>query len=659
MTNRFDTLLVANRGEIARRVFRTARSMGLRTVAVFVEADAAAPFVAEADQAIRIDSYLDGPAIIAAAAATGAGAIHPGYGFLAENGEFASSVEAAGLAWVGPSAEAIAAMGDKIEAKKLAVNAEVPVLNSTADAKQFATIGFPLLIKAAAGGGGKGMRIVASADGLDDAIVAAQREALSGFADDRVFAERYVARSRHIEIQIMGDSHGNLVHLGERECSIQRRHQKIIEESPSPFISDELRREMGDAAVRLGAALQYRSAGTVEFLVDDESGDYFFLEVNTRLQVEHPVTEQVTGRDLVADQLRVAMGEPLGYSQDDVTFSGHAIEARLYAEDPANDFLPVIGTLDAFAPADDPELRWDSGVEVGSVIGVDFDPMIAKVIATAPSRSDAAGQLALGLEALHIDGVTTNRDFLAAVLRTPEFLSGDTTTDFIDRVQPSARRVITEPYGSKLAVAAAMWLQGFNQSRATTLRSIPSGFVIGRLPPERVELSEPEAGPDGDERLHTVHYRRARDGSFTLGADGDGGKAVVHAWSDDRIDVEVDGHRLGLRVTLTADPVAGQRIQLTGAGGGIGFDVVPRFSVPEIELPGGAVAAPMPGKVLEIRVEQGQRVAAGQVVAVLEAMKMENHLAATEDGVVTEVRVAVGDQVEKDVLLMVIESTDQ
>ncbi|MCL4145378.1 UNVERIFIED_CONTAM: hypothetical protein GTU68_064109, partial [Idotea baltica] len=318
-------------------------------------------------------------------------------------------------------------MGDKIEAKKLAVNAEVPVLNSTADVEQFAGVGFPLLIKAAAGGGGKGMRIVASADGLDDAIVSAQREALSGFGDDRVFAERYVARSRHIEIQIMGDSHGNLVHLGERECSIQRRHQKIIEESPSPFISDELRREMGDAAVRLGAALQYRSAGTVEFLVDDESGDYYFLEVNTRLQVEHPVTEQVTGRDLVADQLRVAMGEPLGYSQDDVTFSGHAIEARLYAEDPANDFLPVIGTLDAFTPANDPELRWDSGVEVGSVIGVDFDPMIAKVIATASSRSDAAGQLALGLEALHIDGVTTNRDFLAAVLRTPEFLSGDTT----------------------------------------------------------------------------------------------------------------------------------------------------------------------------------------------------------------------------------------
>ncbi len=645
-SGRFDKLLVANRGEIARRVFRTARAMGLRTVAVFVAADEDAPFVAEADEAIRIDGYLDGEAIIAAAAATGAGAIHPGYGFLAENGDFAAATQEAGLAWVGPSVEAIRAMGDKIEAKKLAIEAGVPVLVSQEDPARFASIGFPLLIKAAAGGGGKGMRIVESAAVLDDAVVAAKREAHAGFGDDRVFAERYVARSRHVEIQVLGDSHGNLVHLGERECSIQRRHQKIIEESPSPFVSDELRAEMGDAALRLAAALQYRSAGTVEFLVDDETGGFFFLEVNTRLQVEHPVTEEVTGRDLVRDQLRIAMGQPLGYGQDDVTFEGHAIEARLYAEDPANGFLPAIGTLDAFAPADEPVLRWDTGVEAGSVIGVDFDPMIAKVIAHAPSRTEAAGRLARGLEDLHLDGVVTNRDFLAAVLRTDAFLAGDTTTDFIERIAPSQQRTVPTDQVERLAVAAAMWVQGDNRSRARTLAALPSGFVVGRIPPERVEL-----GHQGD--TLTVHYRRARDGGFRLGSDGSGGRAVVHHWAPDGIDVEVNGHRLGLRVSTSAS-----RIQLTGAGGGVGFDLVPRFSVPEIELPGGAVAAPMPGKVLEIRVTIGDEVQVGQVVAVLEAMKMENHLAATTHGHVTEVRVAVGDQVEKDVLLMVIEPAE-
>ncbi|MGI9597076.1 MAG: biotin/lipoyl-containing protein, partial [Acidimicrobiales bacterium] len=548
---------------------------------------------------------------------------------------------------VGPSVDTIRTMGDKIEAKKLAVACDVPVLLSADDPAHFGSVGFPLLIKAAAGGGGKGMRVVETAGDLDEAIAAAKREALSGFGDDRVFAERYVARSRHVEIQILGDGHGNLIHLGERECSIQRRHQKIIEESPSPFVSGEMRAEMGQAALRLGAALDYRSAGTVEFLVDDESGQFFFLEVNTRLQVEHPVTEEVTGRDLVRDQLRIAMGEQLGHQQSDITFEGHAIEARLYAEDPANDFLPAIGTLDAFDPAATPELRWDSGVEAGSVIGVDFDPMIAKVIAHGPTRNDAAGRLALGLENLHIDGVVTNRDFLAAVLRSDQFLDGDTTTDFIDRVAPPATRSVPGDEVERLAVAAAMWIQADNRSKATTLGSVPSGFVIGRIPPERIEL-----GIDGQST--TVHYRRVRDGSFVLGVDGAKGRAVVHRWSPTGIDVEVNGHRRGLRVTRT-----GARIHLTGSGGGIGFDLIPRFAVPEIELPGGAVAAPMQGKVLELRVGVGDTVEAGQVVAVLEAMKIENHLSATEDGQVTEIRVEVGDQVEKDVLLMVIETGDR
>ncbi len=639
----FDKLLVANRGEIARRIIRTATAMGIRTVAVFVDADRDAPFVSEADEALRIDSYLDGEAIVAGATATGTGAIHPGYGFLAENAPFATMVIDAGLAWVGPSPEAIGSMGDKIEAKKLAIDASVPVLPSTDDAGDFASIGFPLLIKAAAGGGGKGMRVVNSAADLDEAVAAAKREALSGFGDDRVFAERYVSRARHVEMQIMGDTHGNLLHLGERECSIQRRHQKIIEESPSPFVSEEMRTEMGDAAIRLGNTLGYHSAGTVEFLVDDDTGDFYFLEVNTRLQVEHPVTEEVTGRDLVRDQLRVAMGQTLGYSQSDVSFTGHAIEARLYAEDPANDFLPAIGTLDGFQPSAAPALRWDTGVVAGSVIGVDFDPMIAKVIAHGPSRTEAAGRLALGLENLHIGGVVTNRDFLASVLRSGPFLEGDTTTDFIERTAPERQRSLSDAQLQVIATAAAMWLQGQSRANAQVLTSLPSGYVIGRLPPERVEFGYMD-------RSVTVHYRGRRDGSFSLGLDGVG-HATVHHWDPTSIDVEIDGHRATLAVTR-----AGSQLHITGAGVGAELDIVPRFSVPTAELPGGAVAAPMPGKVLEIRVAVGDRVEAGQVVAVLEAMKMENHLSAAEDGEVTEVRVAVGDQVEKDVLLMVIET---
>jgi len=618
--------------------------MGLRTVAVFVDADNDALFVQEADEAVRIDSYLDAEAIIRAAQASGAGAVHPGYGFLAENAGFASAVAAAALEWVGPSADAIASMGDKIEAKKLAVVAGVPVLESTDDPAQFASIGFPILIKAAAGGGGKGMRVVNDAASLDDAVLAAQREALSGFGDERVFAERYVPRSRHIEIQILGDRQGTLVHLGERECSIQRRHQKVIEESPSPFVSEELRETMGAAALRLATALSYESAGTVEFLVDDTTGDYYFLEVNTRLQVEHPVTEEVTGIDLVREQLRIAMGESLGYEQSDIAFSGHAIEARLYAEDPANDFLPAAGTLEAYSPASEPPVRWDTGVGPGTVITVDFDPMIAKVVATSPTREEAAASLALALERLHLGGTVTNRDFLAATLRHAAFIEGDTTTDFIERHSPARLRELSATETRWLAVAAAMWLQGRNRFEATTLPSMPSGFRVGRLAPERVELRL-------NDHEMAVHYRANRDNSFRIGQAESDGDAIVHSWTEDSLDVEFAGTRRRVRVSQ-----AGSRLHLTGGGGGVSFDLVPRFSVPEPEVPGGAVAAPMPGKVIEIRVGIGETVTAGQVVAVLEAMKMENHLRAAEDGTVTEIRAAVGDQLEKDSLLMVIDN---
>jgi propionyl-CoA carboxylase alpha chain len=637
----FTTLLVANRGEIARRVIRSAHAMGIRCVAVYVDADADAPFVADANEAVRLpDSYLDGKAILEAARATGAGAIHPGYGFLAENAGFAADVIAAGLVWVGPSPEAIERMGDKLAAKALAQEAGVPTLFGSEDPAEADSVGYPLLVKAAAGGGGKGMRIVAEADALDEAVSAARREAAGGFGDDRVFLERYLARARHIEIQILGDAHGEIVHLGERECSIQRRHQKILEESPSTRVDPAMREAMGEAALRLARALGYQSAGTVEFLVDDDSGDFFFLEVNTRLQVEHPVTEEVTGIDLVREQLRIARGEPLGYAQNDISFTGSAIEARLYAEDPTTDFLPAIGTLVAFEPAASPEVRWDSGVATGSVISTRFDPMLAKVIATAPTRSEAAARLALALERSHLGGVTTNRDFLVATLRTAEFLSGDTTTDFIERVGPARSLEIADGEIERLARVAALWVQGANRAEAQVLAATPSGWHNARLPDQRVVLR-------CDEREIAVRYRRLRDGRFRL---ADGTHARIHAWSPDAIDVEVDSRRSEARITRVGD-----KITLHGPRGNLELVVQPRFEVPGAEGISGGFVARMPGKVIDLRVEVGDAVRAGEILLVLEAMKMEHPMSATEDGVVTEVRVSLGEQVESGAILLVVQ----
>lgn len=635
------TLLVANRGEIARRVMRTAHEMGLRCIAVFSDADAKAPFVADADEAVRLPgSYLDGKAILDAARATGAHAIHPGYGFLSENARFAADVLAAGLVWVGPTPPAIEQMGDKLAAKRLARDVGVPTLPSTEDPSDAARVGCPLLVKAAAGGGGKGMRIVSRADQLAEAVSAARREAASGFGDDRVFLERYVARCRHVEIQILGDRHGALVHLGERECSVQRRHQKILEESPSPRVDASLRAAMGDAALRLARALGYQSAGTVEFLVDDETGEFFFLEVNTRLQVEHPVTEAVTGVDLVREQLRIARGEPLGYAQDAIVFSGAAIEARLYAEDPAAGFLPATGTLLAFSPAASPAVRWDCGVAPGSVIGVEFDPMLAKVIAHAPTRREAAQRLALALERLHLGGVTTNRDFLVASLRTPEFLAGETTTDFIERVQPARALVLDDTELRRAARVAALWLQGYHRAQASVLGEAPSGWRNARLPDQRVRLAS------GD-RATEVRYHTLRDGSFRV--DGEA-IARVHAWSTGDIDVEIDGRRLRARVTHAAE-----RLVVNTGRGDIDFRVEPRFEVPGAVLATGSLVAPMPGKVIDVRVVAGDRVTAGQTLVLLEAMKMEHPIIAPEDGVVVEVRVAVGEQVSNGALLLVVD----
>ena len=641
----FDTLLVANRGEIARRIIRSAHKMGIRCVAVYVDSDADAPFVRDADEAVRLEtSYLDAAAILEAARATGAAAVHPGYGFLSENAAFAAQVGDAGLVWVGPSPDAIEQMGDKIAAKALAEKAQVPTLPGSLDLHAADQIGYPLLVKAAAGGGGKGMRVVESADSLDESIAAAKREALGGFGDDRVFIERYVARARHIEFQILGDAHGNLVHLGERECSIQRRHQKIIEESPSPRVDADLRETMGEAALRLARELGYQSAGTVEFLLDDDSGEFFFLEVNTRLQVEHPVTELVTGIDLVREQLRIAAGTALGYEQRDIRFDGSAIEARLYAEDPTNDFLPATGTIVAFTPAESPEVRWDAGVTQGSVIGTDFDPMLAKVIAHAPTRSEAAGKLALALARTHLGGVVTNRDFLVHTLRTQEFLAGDTTTDFIDRVKPERSFEASEEERVRLAQIAALWVQGVNRRDARALGAAPSGWRNGRLPDQKLVL-------DQGENTVTVLYRTLRDGSFRF---GDGTVAHIHSWSENDIDVEIGGRRTRARVTRT-----GAQLIVQGANGDLSFTERPRFKLPGSEDDAGGFVAQMSGKIIDLRVKVGDRVRAGDTVLLLEAMKMEHPMRARADGVVSEVRVTEGEQVEGGALLLVIEPASE
>ncbi|HEV2427549.1 MAG TPA: biotin carboxylase N-terminal domain-containing protein [Acidimicrobiales bacterium] len=636
-----ETLLVANRGEVARRVIRAARSMGLRAAAVYVDADAAAPHVGDADVAVRLEtSYLDAGALLAAAEAVDAGAVHPGYGYLSESAAFAEAVESAGLTWIGPPAPTIAAMGDKLAAKREAAAAGLATLPSTEDPGAASAVGFPLLVKAAAGGGGKGMRVVADPADLDEALAAASREAARAFGDGRVFLERYVARARHVEVQILGDAHGHLVHLGERECSIQRRHQKLIEEAPSPAVDAELRAAMCDAALALGRRLEYRSLGTVEFLLDDETREFFFLEVNTRLQVEHPVTEFVTGLDLVREQIAVAFGAPLSVTQDEVRLSGWAVEARLCAEDPSAGFLPATGILAAFEPASEPAVRWESGVETGSVVTTSFDPMLAKVIAHGPTRHEASARLALALERLHLGGVTTNRDFLAATLRHPAFVAGDTTTDFIERHSP-ARRV--EPDSAELwraAVAGALFVAGANRDAAPVLAGLPSGWRNARLPRPSLTLRHHGHATE-------VEYEFRRDGSVGVGASG---TARVFARDNRSIDVEVDGVRATSRVTRDHDALFVQTPRTT-----LDFEVAARFAPPEIEAAHGGLTAPMPGLITQVRVSTGERVGAGATLVVMEAMKMEHVITAPHAGVVAEIHVVPGDQVSSGVTLLTLE----
>ena len=650
-------VLVANRGEIARRVFRACRRMGIGTAAVYADPDRDTPHVREADVAVALggsspaETYLAIDRLIAAARHVGADAVHPGYGFLAESAAFARAVQDAGLTWVGPSPETIAAMGDKVEAKRLVARAGVPTLPMQgidglppADLRRAAdALGWPVLVKAAGGGGGRGMRIVREAAALGDAAASARREAEAAFGNGHVFLERYLEAPRHVEVQILGDRHGGLIHCFDRECSIQRRHQKIVEEAPSSALDPPLRARITEAALATGRAIGYTNAGTVEFLID-RGGAFYFLEVNTRIQVEHPVTEAVTGLDLVREQILIAQGERLSVRQDDLTLRGHAIEVRLYAEDPANGFLPTGGRLLDWRPPGDAEIRVESGVEAGSEIALAFDPMLAKLISHAPTRREAALRLARALERLVAPGVVTNRDFLVHVLRHPAFLDGDTTTDFIERHRPALRREVEADRLRGALVAAALAGQAARRDRALVLRTIPSGW---RNNPSGFQETRYVAS----DREVVVGYRPQRRGTFACTLDGAPAEARVLTAAPPEIDLEIDGVRRAFRVT----PGSAGAIFVQDADGEVRLQELPRFPEPEtVEVTGG-YTAPMPAKVVEVRVSPGEAVRRGQLLLTIEAMKMELQITASTDGVVAEVRVAPRQQVDAGHVLVVVE----
>ncbi|HEY5639264.1 MAG TPA: biotin carboxylase N-terminal domain-containing protein [Dehalococcoidia bacterium] len=654
---RISKLLIANRGEIARRIIRTAREMGIATVAVYADPDADAPFVREADQAVSLrgttsqETYLDSEKVLDAARRTGADGLHPGYGFLAENADFARAVTRAGLIWVGPRAEAIATMGDKLAAKKLMDQANVPTLPAVEVARSVtkavraraAKAGYPLLVKAAGGGGGKGMRIVGAESELAAAVSAARREAAGAFGDDTVFLERFLEGARHVEVQVFGDSHGNTVHCFERECSIQRRHQKIIEEAPSPAVDAELRARLGEAAVGAAKAVGYDNAGTVEFMLDKD-GSFYFLEMNTRLQVEHPVTEEITGLDLVREQIRVAEGDPLSFRQDDLRIDGHAIEARLYAEDPANDFLPATGRLTAWRPDDDLPARIESGVEDGSDVSPYFDPMLAKVIVHARDRTEAALRLANVLERLRLHGVTSNRDFLFSILRHDAFIAGDTTTDFIERHNPPRERDIGEDELRAAALAAALASQQARRAAARVLTTIPSGWRNNPSAMQQIRYAH-----RGQEIL--AQYLGKGGGVFSYNACGQDGEARIVRSHDGWIELEIDGVQQTLSVVSQ-----GADHWVQGPAGEVRLTEAPRFPEPERERIAGGYLAPMPGRIVSVSVKAGQKVSAGEVLVIVEAMKMEHAITCAADGIVKEVRVKADEQVEAGHVLLIVDT---
>ena len=634
-------LLIANRGEIASRIIRSAHDMGIATVAIYTEPDSNSPYVRQANEAFKLEtSYLDSKEILNIASKANVDAIHPGYGFLSENYNFANQVKKANLKWVGPSANAIKKMGDKLIAKTLSEKAGVPTLPMTNNPKNADKIGFPILVKAAAGGGGKGMRIVRKQKELKDAITSAEREAEGGFGDKRVFLERYIAKSRHIEIQILGDSHGNIIHLGERECSIQRRHQKVVEESPSPIIDYDLRNKMGEAAIKMASLLKYESAGTVEFLFDEKTKEFWFLEVNTRLQVEHPVTEEVTGIDLVREQLKIAKGDPLSISQDDVEIIGSSIEVRLYSEDPGNDFLPITGKLIAFDPCEEPLVRWDVGVESGSEITPNFDPMLAKIISYGEDRIEAANKLALALEKSHFGGLKTNRDYLIAILRSEEFLKGNTTTDFLNQANIKDEINLTKEEVLLTAISASMWVQGKNRNDSEVLSNLASGWNNARLPNQEVNF-------DYSGEKISIKYKRNRDNTFSI---SDGKKVIIHSWAPNFIDIEIDNSRLRSKITYEKD-----LILINTKSGDVLFKILPKFSVREEKALEGSLTAPMPGKVVEIKIKKGSKIKKGDTLLILEAMKMEHQVLAPNNGKVSDILVSKNQQVENGEPLVILD----
>jgi acyl-CoA carboxylase subunit alpha len=685
-------LLVANRGEIASRVLGTARAMGMATVAVFSDADREAPFVAEADEAVALggiapaEAYLQVEAILDAAERTGADAVHPGYGFLAESPELAAGCRKRGLVFVGPTPEVLAALGDKVEARRVAAEAGVPVLPGVAvtglDGGELAAaadrVGFPLLVKAAAGGGGIGMRVVGDPAELAEAVAATRRQAGAAFGDDAVLLERWLEGPRHLEVQVVGDTHGRVIQLFERECSIQRRHQKLVEEAPSPAVGPDLRRRLGEAALAVARAVGYTGAGTVEFLLEgsgepqggapvgrEDGGERFwFLEVNARIQVEHPVTEAVTGLDLVRLQLLVAAGQPLPLEATQARLRGHAIEARLYAEDPAAGFLPQAGVLRRFRVGDR-GARVDAGVADGSVVAVHYDPLLAKVIVHAPTREEAAGRLAAVLAAARLHGVVTNRDLLVGVLRTEAFLAGETDTSFLDRHAPAeltAAGGSGDPATTRLhAAAAALAAQAARRATATAYATIPSGWRNNPSQLQRVDLRPSHGHVHGE--VVPVGYRFDRTGTLTsLEVDGDPLVAprlwgcvpdpeAARTWL---LDLEVDGVRRRFEVHQ-----AGDTSYVDSPLGHTELHEVPRF--PEVAAAGvtgsgdGVVVSPLPGVVRRVVARVGERVEAGAVVVVVEAMKTEHRIAAGRAGTVGRVLVAEGQEVAAGAVVVELE----
>jgi acetyl/propionyl-CoA carboxylase alpha subunit len=663
-------LLIANRGEIAARVIRSAHALGIATVAVYSDPDAGAPYVTLAGEAVRLpgaapaDTYLRGDLIVAAAAATGADAVHPGYGFLSENAAFARACAGAGLIFVGPAAETIAAMGDKVKAKAIMAAAGVPVLPSATIAAEgtgapdddaagdlaaaAAGVGFPLLVKAAFGGGGRGMRLVTDPAELAEAVNAARREAASAFGDGTVFLERYVTDPRHVEVQILGDATGTVIHLFERECSIQRRYQKIVEECPSPAVGEDLRDDLTAAAEAAGQAVGYTGAGTVEFVLDRD-GSFWFLEMNTRLQVEHPVTEEVTGLDLVELQLRIAEGEPLPQRARDARIGGHAIEVRLYAEDVAAGFVPATGPLHRFTIPPAPGIRVDTGFRDGSVVSPHYDAMLAKVIAHGRTRADAARRLARALGQAEIHGVTTNRDLLTAILSEPEFLAGGTDTGYLTRHEPAALAATAAPGAGAArvhALAAALARQARHRAAAPVLGTLPSGWRNVRSAPQRVSYAaDTAAGEPWD-----VTYRLRGD-RVEAEVNGEPVDALALEATPDRVDLETGGVRRVYRVHQ-----AGDGTYVDASDGSTALRETPRFGDPEKLAPAGSLLAPMPGLVLRVLAEPGLAVTAGQPLLVLEAMKMEQTVSAPADGVVAELHAKAGDQVSTGQVLAVLEA---